>query len=85
MRKGGYLPANCLAVEKEEYEDLKRKAELYDMYQRQSKVTTLIPIPSLNGVFLPKDEYNDLLKKAEMCDHMIALENSRAAARMEFE
>ena len=78
MRKGGYLPANCVAVEKEEYEELKRKADLYDMYQRQSKVKT-------NGIFLAKDEYNDLLKKAEMCDHMIALENSRAAARMEFE
>lgn len=37
MRKGGYLPANCVAVEKEEYDELKRKAELYDMYRRQMR------------------------------------------------
>ena len=39
MRKGGYLPANCVAVDKEEYEELKKEAELYRMYRRQIQDT----------------------------------------------
>ena len=77
-RRKDYLPVGNVAIDAEEYEQLKRKAELYDMYQKQVKTTR-------NGVFMSREEYNELVKKAEMCDHMIALENSRLEARMEFE
>jgi len=59
MKKGGYLPVGCVAIDKDELEELKKKAELYDMYQKQMKTAR-------NGVFLPKDEYQELLKKAKM-------------------
>ena len=66
MRKGGYLPKNCIAVDKEEYEELKREAELYRMYRKQSKVTT-------NGVFLAKAEYDELVEKASNFDRICAV------------
>ena len=73
-----YLPKGYVAVNADELENLRRKAELYDMYARQMRSTN-------NCVFLPKNEYNDLLKKAEGYDHMIDLENKKAAERMVFE
>ena len=77
-RRRDYLPVGCVAVDAEEYEQLKRKAELYDMYQKQVKTTR-------NGVFMSREEYKELLDKAEMCDHMLELERIKANERMEFE
>ena len=78
MNQRKYLPKGYVAVDADELENLRRKAELYDMYARQARATS-------NGVFLPKDEYNELLKKAEGYDHMIELENKKASERMQFE